>query len=176
MGFKAGAANALTAPPSCTCVFFAFAFAWVGDRYRVSAPIIAVQTIICLVGLVMVRYVETTGVRYFGIFLGLIGCQANIPAVLSYQSNNIRTQSKRIVSSALQIGFGAIGGIVASTVFIQRQSPTYTNGFLVAVGMQVYILLACAVLSAYFWHKNGQLDRGELKKPLEGQEGFKYFI
>lgn len=84
----------------------AFGFAWVGDKYNVRAPIIAVQSIICLIGLMLVAYVPTSGVRYFGVFLGIMGSQGNVPAILTYQANNIRMQSKRSTASALQIGFG----------------------------------------------------------------------
>lgn len=82
----------------------AFGFAWVGDKYSLRAPIIAIQSLICLVGLMIVAYATNGGVRYFGVFLGIMGSQGNVPAILTYQANNIRMQSKRSTASALQIG------------------------------------------------------------------------
>jgi hypothetical protein len=158
----------------------AFGFAWVGDKLQVRAPIIAIQSIICLVGLMVVAYAQNNAVRYFGLFLGIMGSQGNVPAILTYQANNIRMQSKRSTASALQIGFGAIGGIIASTVFRQRDAPGYVTGLWVSAGLQFYTLMVLAVTSWYFWKTNKKADRqlatGESVGAIEGQIGFRYTI
>jgi len=175
MGYTAGAANALSAPPACAAVFTAFGFAWIGDKYHVRAPIIASQSLICIIGLMITAYHSNNGVRYFGIFLGVAGCQGNIPAILAYQSNNIRLQSKRSVGSALQIGFGAIGGIIASTAFRERDAPKYVNGLWATAALQFYVLASLCCTTFYFWRKNKQMDAGKITA-LEGQPGFKYTL
>ena len=158
----------------------AFIFAWIGDKYTLRAPIIALQALICLTGLMLVAYSLNNGVRYFGVFLGIMGSQGNVPAILTYQANNIRMQSKRSVASALQIGFGAIGGIVASTVFRQRDAPGYVVGLWVSAGLQFYTLVVLAVASWCFYKTNRRADeqvaRGEVEAPIEGQIGFRYTI
>ncbi|KIX07327.1 uncharacterized protein Z518_01980 [Rhinocladiella mackenziei CBS 650.93] len=176
MGYTAGIANVLSAPPVVSAVITALAFAWLGDKYHIRAPIIATQAIICIVGLMITAYHDRNGVRYFGIFLGIAGCQGNIPAVLAYQSNNIRLQSKRSVGSALQIGFGAIGGIIASTAFSEHEAPTYRSGLWATAALQFWILGCLCATSWYFWKKNKEFDNGTLSKPIEGQEGFKYTL
>lgn len=178
MGYTGGEANALSAPPSVAAALVAFGFAMVADHKRVRAPIIAVQCLISITGLMLIAYAKNNGVRYFGIFLGLAGAQGNIPAILAYQSNNIRSQSKRAVGSALQIGFGAIGGIIASTTFRQRDAPRYSTGLWVSTGLQFGMLFILIMTSSYFWKKNKSVDAqqesGETIKPLEGLAGFKY--
>lgn len=158
----------------------AFGFAWIGDKYQLRAPIIAIQSLICLIGLMLVAYVTNNGVRYFGVFLGIMGSQGNVPAILAYQANNIRTQSKRSTASALQIGFGAIGGIIASTVFRQRDAPRYVTGLWVSAGLQFYTLMVLTATSWYFWKTNKKADRqlanGEPVEPIEGQVGFRYTL
>jgi MFS family permease len=176
MGYTAGVANLLSAPPVVFAVITAFSFAWLGDRYRMRGPVIAAQSIICIVGLMITAYHHKHGVRYFGIFLGIAGCQGNIPAVLAYQSNNIRFQSKRSVGSALQIGFGAIGGIIASTTFREVDAPRYVPGLWTTAGLQLLILALLSMTTFVFWRANRKLDRGTLRKPIEGLEGFKYTL
>ncbi|OAP64436.1 hypothetical protein AYL99_00408 [Fonsecaea erecta] len=176
MGYSAGVANLLSAPPVGAAVISALAFAWVGDKYHMRAPVIVTQAIIVITGLMITAYHSSNGVRYFGIFLGVAGCQGNIPAILAYQSNNIRMQSKRSVGSALQIGFGAIGGIIASTAFAQKEAPTYRSGLWTTAALQLWILGSVCCTTFYFWKKNGQVDAGSLEKPIEGQEGFKYTL
>ena len=55
--------------------------------------------------------------RYFGVFLTTAGVNANVPATMSYQTNNIRGQWKRAFCSATLVGFGGIGGLAGSLVF-----------------------------------------------------------
>lgn len=81
------------------------------------APFIATSNIVCIVGLAITAYGGSIGVRYFGCFLTIAGAQSNVPAVLTYSQNNIRMSTKRSVTSALVIGFGGIGGIIASSEF-----------------------------------------------------------
>lgn len=180
MGYSAGQANALSAPPSFAAMIAAFAFAWLGDKYRVRAPVIAAQAILTIVGLMIVAYAQNHGARYFGTFLGVIGCQGNIPAILAYQSNNIRGQSKRSVGSALQIGFGAIGGIIASTTFKQKEAPRYFTGLWVTAGLQFYILAVLCCFTVYFVRKNRRVDQqranGEPMDEIEGMAGFKFTV
>lgn len=176
MGYSAGAANALSAPPACAALFSAMFFAWIGDKWHVRSPVIVAQALICIVGLMLVAYSSSNGVRYFGIFLGTCGCQGNIPAILAYQANNIRLQSKRAVGSALQIGFGAIGGIIASTAFREQDAPKYVNGLWTTAGLQFFILIASGYMTVFFVFKNRQLERGTLTAPIEGQPGFKYTL
>ncbi|KAF2100035.1 MFS general substrate transporter [Rhizodiscina lignyota] len=176
MGYSAGASNALSAPPACAAFFTSMAFAWVGDKYRIRAPVIAIQALICLTGLMIVAYHHNDGVRYFGIFLGTTSCQGNIPAILAYQSNNIRMQSKRAVGSGLQIGFGAVGGIIASTVFREQDAPKYVNGLWTTAGLQFFILLMVSGMTVYFITNNRKVDNGTIKKPIEGQPGFKFTL
>lgn len=176
MGYSAGVANLLSAPPVFVAVVIAFSFAWLGDKYRVHAPVIATQSVICVVGLLITAYHQNNAVRYFGIFLGSAGCQGNISAVLAYQSNNIRNQSKRAVGTALQTGFGAIGGMIASTTFRQIDAPRYLPGLWATATLQLLMLILLCGTTFSFWHTNRKLARGTLERPIEGLVGFKYTL
>lgn len=72
--------------------------------------------------------------EFFFRFLAIGGCQANVPAVLAYQANNVLSHSKRSVASAVSIvfpkpfylsqhnmqiviGMGGVGGIFASLAY-----------------------------------------------------------
>jgi len=159
-----------------SAVVSALVFAYLGDRFRLRAPFIAVQCIMVIVGLMLTAYHKKNAVKYFGIFLGQAGCQGNIPAILAYHSNNIRRQSKRAVASALQIGFGAAGGILASTTFREKDAPKYLLGFWVTASLQFVVLLIIGFTTPYFYLQNKKVDEGTLEEPIEGQYGFKYTL
>jgi predicted MFS family arabinose efflux permease len=174
MGYTAGEAQLLSAPPYVVAVILGFSCAIISDKIRLRAPAIAVQAVLCIVGLAITAYAENPRVRYFGTFLGLAGANGNVPAILSYQANNIRMNSRRSVSSALQVGFGAIGGILASTVFRQQDSPRYLNGLWTAMGTQFLLLTLCAVMSLHFSRRNKQQSKGEVV--IEGHPDFRYTL
>jgi len=175
MGYSAALAQILSAPPCVVSCIVGYSLAVVADRIHMRSPIIALQACMCIVGLSITAYAtENNGARFFGVFVGLSGAQGNVPAVLSYQSNNIRMNSKRSVGSALQVGFGAIGGIMASTVFRSQDSSRYLNGIWVTIGCQFLILTLLVIMTAYFRVKNRQHREGTLKEPLEGHPKFTY--
>ena len=176
MGYDAGVANALSAPPVVFAVIIALIVSWLADRYHKRWPAITFNCCIGITGLMMTAYSANDMVRYGGLFLGQAGCQGNIPTVLAYQSNNIRMQSKRAVGSALQIGFGAVGGIIGSTVFFESESPNYPTGLWITTGLQMFILAACGSMSIYFIIMNRKVDNGTLRAPLEGHPGFKFTL
>ncbi|KAK5104454.1 hypothetical protein LTS08_002343 [Lithohypha guttulata] len=176
MGYSIGVTHLLSAPPVIFAVIVSLIVSRLSDKFKVRAPAITFQCLICIVGLMMTAYCEGNVARYWGLFFGFAGCQGNIPTILAYQSNNIRMQSKRAVGSAMQIGFGAIGGIMGSTVFRQKDAPRYVTGLWVTAGLQLWILLLLACTTTYFMKMNKKVDKGTLVKPLEGQPGFKFTL
>jgi hypothetical protein len=58
----------------------------------------------------------------FCVFFRVLG---NVPSVLAFQANNTITYSKKSIASAIVIGMGGMGGIMASTVYRQVDYPGY---------------------------------------------------
>jgi hypothetical protein len=119
-------------------------------------------------------YAKSSGVQYFGVFLVTGGANANIPACMAYQANNIRGQWKRAFCSASLVGFGGIGGIAGSLVFRTKDAPTYRPGIYAAIACNILIIIIVSCLSTYFTICNRKQARGQ--KVIEGQEGFRYTI
>lgn len=78
-----------------------------------------------IIGLGLLGFHLNNAVRYFGAFLVTGGGAASLPMALTYQANNIVGQWRRAFCSALTIGFGGIGGVVASLVFRDQDKPHY---------------------------------------------------
>lgn len=126
MGFSTTDSQLLSAPPNAFAAIVAFASGWLGDRYRVRGPLIAVHQLLTAVGMLLTAYGGSNGVRYFGAFLGIGALQFCVPGVLTFQANNITSHSKRAVASATCLIGGGLGGIVASLAFKSSESPRYT--------------------------------------------------
>jgi hypothetical protein len=105
-----------------------WATAWVGDRYHLRSPIIVFNNLLMIIGLLLEAFVKPASVRYFGIFLATGGVTASVPPIYAYQTNNLRGQWKRGLSTALMVALGGIGGITGSLVFRSQDYPNYRPG------------------------------------------------
>jgi len=168
-------AQLLAAPPYFFSVWPALALAWVSDRYIIRAPIIMIQACLSIAGLSMTAYCHGSVPRYIGVFLGLAGANANVASVLGYMQNNVVGQTKRAFTSALVIGFGGIGGIIASVSFRTKDLPYYRPGLWVTIGANILVIVISALMSVGFWYRNKQVRAGK-GRPIEGKYGFYYTI
>ncbi|KAG8834711.1 hypothetical protein FRC17_007617 [Serendipita sp. 399] len=175
MGYTDLNAQLLSAPPYFASIFIAFAGAWASDKYLIRAPIIMWQAVLSIIGLSMTAFHTRNDVRYAGVFLGLAGANANVAGVLGYMQNNIVGQTKRAFTSALVIGSGGVGGIIASTTFRSKDSPKYRPGLWVTIGANFIIIIVCSIMTAVFSYRNKQVRAGK-GRPIEGKVGFFYTI
>ncbi|KAL3468723.1 major facilitator superfamily domain-containing protein, partial [Aspergillus californicus] len=75
------------------------------------------------------------GARYFALFAVTGGGYLTQPILMGWLSNNMAGHYKQSIASAMQIGFGNCGGLVASNVFFDSEAPGYRTGFGVSLGM-----------------------------------------
>ncbi|KAL2824421.1 major facilitator superfamily domain-containing protein [Aspergillus cavernicola] len=174
MGFSVGASQCLIAPPYVLAGILMVSTSWVSDKYRTRAPILVLNGVITLIGLPIMGFAKNPGVRFFGVFLTTAGANANIPASMAYQANNIRGQWTRAFASATLVAFGGIGGIAGSLVFRSQDAPEYIPGIWAAIASQLLLIVVVASLSLHFWISNRKADRGE--KIIEGSADFRYTI
>jgi hypothetical protein len=103
----------------------------------------------------------------------------------SNTTQNMGGHYKRAIATALQIGLGNAGGIVASNVFITKQAPRYKTGY----GTSLAMLLMCGVMCTVFFFglraENNKRDdggrdyryekeRGELENMGDDHPGFRF--
>lgn len=102
-GYSTELSLCLSAPPYIFAAIYTFAVAVGSDKTRQRGAFIVLNSLVCFVGLIIMGYARGLGgehdthfhllsayahafptVRYFGSFLAIAGCQANVPAVLTY--------------------------------------------------------------------------------------------
>lgn len=81
MGYTTAVVFLLCAPPYLFSMFWTLAVAWMADKTKLRMPYMAMNAAITLTGLLLTAYHHNNGVRYFGIFLGVSGCNGNLPTV-----------------------------------------------------------------------------------------------
>ncbi|KAJ6124370.1 phthalate transporter [Penicillium samsonianum] len=172
--FSTAVAQVLTTPPYFFAGLFMFIQGWLGDRYRMRALFIVWNNIQAIIGLSILGWVTVPGVQYFGIYLVAAASNANIPATLTYQANNIRGHWKRAFCSASIITLGGIGGVVGSVVFRTKDAPRYLPGVYACIAANLLSLVVVGTLTVYFAVCNRRASRGS--KVIEDLPGFKYTL
>ncbi|KAJ5219679.1 hypothetical protein N7468_008883 [Penicillium chermesinum] len=141
MGFGIGESQCLVAPPYAFAGIVMYSTAWVGDKYRTRGPVLVFNCLLSIIGLPMMGFATGNATRYAGVFLTVAGANANIPACLAYQANNVRGQWTRALSSATLVGMGGVGGIASSLVFREQDAPGYRPGMYAAIACNILVIL-----------------------------------
>jgi MFS family permease len=175
MGYSTTMAQILSFPPYVAAAPWMLSTAWFADRYRKRGVVLILNASAAIVGIAMTGFIRSNpAARYAGVFLGVCGCNSNVPTLLSYMHNNIVGQTKRSVASALIIGGGAIGGIIASNIFRQADAPEYTPAMIAAILTQAVTVLHVGKNFWVYGRANRRADEGVVV--VEGQRGFRYTL
>lgn len=177
MGFDVGASQCLVAPPYAFAAIVMYTTGWAGDKYHLRGPIIVFNMILCIIGTAIMGFHSSAGVRYFGVFLTTAGANSNVPAVMSYQANNIRGQWKRAFCSATLVGMGGVGGIAGGLVFRFQDKPGYRPGLYACIACCLLTLVIVGLITLGSWRSNKKADRGEVELEYfdeQDQKGFRY--
>lgn len=176
MGFSIAESQCLVAPPYAFAAIVMYVESWFGDRYRLRGPQILFNAVVAIVGLVLMGWTSSNGVRYFGVFICCAGVQANVVMVMSFQANNIRGQWKRAFCSATLVGFGGIGGIAGSLIFREQDLPRYIPGLWGCITACLITIIVTVILQIYFWFVNRAADRGTRDNLEGGGPTFRYTL
>jgi hypothetical protein len=70
MGFSSTQSQLLSAPPYILAAIMACISGWLGDKYKIRGPIIAVHQLLTAIGMLLTAFGKSNAVRYFGAYLG----------------------------------------------------------------------------------------------------------
>jgi MFS family permease len=122
LGFSLSLSFLLSAPPAAFSVVCALIVSWLADKYRVRGPFVFGEALLTIAGLSMIGFIEQPVPRYIGAFLGQAGSNALVITSLAWGQNNVRSDAKRSVTTAIQVMMASIGGIYSALVFRQQVS------------------------------------------------------
>ncbi|EHY57969.1 putative transporter [Exophiala dermatitidis] len=161
MGFSSTESQLLSAPPYVLAALIAYGSGWLGDRYHIRGPIIAVHQLLTAAGMLITVFAESNGARLFGAFLGIGFLQYCVPGVLTYQANNITRRSKRAVATATCMMGGGLGGIISGVAFKSSESPRYQTGIWTTLAMSIVSVILICIMSLHFYRCNSAARAGK---------------
>ncbi|KIW34124.1 uncharacterized protein PV07_00920 [Cladophialophora immunda] len=174
LGYRGVQATLHSAPLYAAAVGMLLLSSYLGDKLKVRGPLTIIQDAMTLAGMLLVRPLYSSEVRYLGIFLAVMGVMGNQITILTFAQNNIVGSLKRLLFSALNIGGGAISGIIGNTIFRSQDAPFYAPGLYSVVTLQVLMIVLTFGSIAAFACKSRQADREN--KIIHGIEGWRYTL
>ncbi|KIX98587.1 uncharacterized protein Z520_05888 [Fonsecaea multimorphosa CBS 102226] len=174
MGFNTAQALCLTAPPQILAVIVTMVSAHYSDKWKLRFPFVMLNGSLALIGCGLLGWTRSIAARYFGAFLVASGVNANVPANLTWQANNVRGQWKRAFVSALNVSLAGCGGIMGGTVFRGQDSPGYLPVIITCMICGCLIITITIAMTLYFARSNRRADEGKIV--IEGLEGFRYTL
>ncbi len=163
LGWTVVRAQGLSIPIYIVAAVVCLTSAFLTDRFQHRYAFAMLGVVVSSIGYIILlaqRSVPVGG-RYFAIYLVMAGGYITQPITLVWLSNNMGGHYKRGINAAMQVGFGNLGGIIASNIYITNQKPTYHVGYGVSLGLMWVCGLACTVLFIGMRIENKKRDRGE---------------
>ncbi|KAL4973708.1 major facilitator superfamily domain-containing protein [Aspergillus desertorum] len=162
LGFNVAEAQTLTAPCFLFGTLLGLTESWLSDRYKTRGIVVVTNAVLQIIGVALLGYAENNGVRYFGAFVLTGSCNANIPASLTYQSNNITGQWRRAFGSALIVGAGGVGGVIGGLVFRDQDAPDYRPGLYTCFIAAAITMVSVGITTVTMGRRNKRQERGEV--------------
>lgn len=100
-------------------------------------------------------------VRYMAVFFVTTGCYIVQPISIVWLANNLSGHYKRAVGLPVQIGFGNLGGIIASNLFVKTNAPRYFSGYGTALAMLLFCGAMATTLAIGLTLENRKRDAGK---------------
>lgn len=82
-----------------------------------------------------------------------------MPVIVCWFNMNLGGHHRRAIGSAWQIGFGNIGGIVATYSFLSKDAPEYKPGYSICIGFICLSAASCCAYAALISWENRKRDR-----------------
>ena len=137
--------------------------AFISDRFK-RLPFAIGTCIMAIVGLAMILgATHSPKVRYAGCFLTASGLYTAMPMVVCWAALNNGSHIRKSVGTAWQIGFGNIGGIIATFIFLPKDAPVYKPGLATSIAGVCFSIL-CSLAYFFVCHRMNQVKQTDAYK------------
>lgn len=150
MGYTAQSANQHAVYPWLLAFGVSNVVAFCSDFTKIRTPYALVSGCIAIVGLSLVlSLTEDPNGRYAGCFLTAMGLYTAMPQLVCLTSLNFGGHLRKGLGTAFQIGFGNIGGIIATFIFLKGDSPQYKKGLSICIAFTALAVIMFMVIWGY---------------------------
>lgn len=139
------------------CMIAAFASDSLRHRFLFAVGL----TLLAIVGFAMLLGIkDNTNAKYGALFLCASGLYSAMPVVVCWCTTNFGGHLRRGVGSGWQVGFGNIGGIIATFSFLSKDAPRYIKGYSLAIAFAALSIIFDIIYFISIRRENQMRDRG----------------
>ncbi|CAI7569993.1 unnamed protein product [Penicillium glandicola] len=148
-------------PPWAAAFGFSMVVAYCSDKLRHRFVFTLIPMAVAIVGFIMLLTIHNhTSAQYGALFLLTSGCYSAMPVIVCWFAMNLGGHHRRSVGTAWQVGFGNIGGIIATYSFVQKNGVTdYRTGYIICLSFICLAVLACVTYMVALRFENKKRDR-----------------
>lgn len=167
-GYDAVQTQLHSVPPWAVAFGFSMCVALISDKTRHRFGFAVLAICIAIVGFgILIAVHDNRPLQYAALFLVATGAYTAMPIIVCWFNMNLGGHHRRSVGSAWQVGFGNIGGIIASFAFLTKDAPYFTNGYSISLAFTSLSVLSCVVYGLSCWSQNKKRDA----EAASGNEG-----
>jgi MFS family permease len=155
----------MSVPPYVVACALCIAGGFLADRARQRGIFMIGYCGCALIGLIILASSDKASTRYVGCFFFASGVFPNVPQGVAWNGNNIGGTTKRAVGIAMHVGAGSLGGVIASFIYLSKDSPRFIPGHCILIGFVSQSALLSIFMTIYLRRENARRDR-EYKSPL----------
>ncbi|MCJ1308873.1 hypothetical protein MMC25_002528 [Agyrium rufum] len=147
-------------PPWAVAFGFAMLVAYFSDKVKHRFLFTLLPISVSISGFAILLSVhDNRNIEYAGLFLVAMGTYAAMPVIVCWFTMNLGGHHRRSVGTAWQVGFGNIGGIIATYAFVAKDAPEYKRGYGICVGFVCLSAVSCVAYWVSCAWQNRKRDR-----------------
>ncbi|KAL2013562.1 hypothetical protein VTN00DRAFT_1087 [Thermoascus crustaceus] len=150
-------------PPWAAAFGFSMMIAYLSDKLRHRFAFTLIPICVAIAGfaiLLNVHGVERRSVQYGALFLVTSGSYSAMPVIVCWFAMNLGGHIRRSVGTAWQVGFGNIGGIIATYSFLQKDAKVYYRpGYIICISFICFSAASCIAYLVAVWLENRRRQR-----------------
>ncbi|KAK9476953.1 major facilitator superfamily domain-containing protein [Lipomyces japonicus] len=103
---------------------------------------------------------DNTHTQYAALHLCALGLYSAMPIIVCWTTTNLSGHTRRAIGTGWQVGFGNIGGIIATFSFLAADAPKYTKGYAICLAFAALSMVSCLVYLLGIMKENRDRARG----------------
>ncbi|ODV96772.1 hypothetical protein PACTADRAFT_74385 [Pachysolen tannophilus NRRL Y-2460] len=157
MGYTGMEANRHSIYPWLVAFGYSNFFGYISDRTSKRMPFAVFSSLLAIVGLAITLGCKSNPqARYAGCFLSVTGLYTAMPLLVCWASLNFGGHARKGVGSGAMIGFGNIGGIISTWIFLSKDAPTYKPGLATSIAFTALSVFTMIGFQYYCRYQNNQ--------------------
>ncbi|KAK8028015.1 hypothetical protein PG991_005071 [Apiospora marii] len=140
-------------PPWAASFVFSLVIAAISDRFKHRYLFTLIPMLISFAGFgILLNVHDSLDLQYGALFLVVMGIYGSMPITVCWFNMNLAGHHRRSIGTAWQIGFGNIGGIIATYAF--DDPPYFKKGYSIGVAFTALSAASCAAYLAAIMVEN----------------------